>query len=478
MQARERQARDTMPTTNNEKIKPVEENTNVLYNVELDRRLMQEINLLKLEGLLFCFDPKEARRRQGVHTLTDALKRPISLTIHPSFGQPCVLAYKILQAIFIKIYEQGCELTEDGKCLYNDTVSFSHRELVELIGRSWSGSKISEEIYRAIKQLQHTEVNAYFYGKEIDTWELRSVMVLYEPLFAGRGKTITRFSVRVADKVIKSINQKHIAFFNLQRLNQLDTIGLAIYKRLFFHFSNLMHERKAHRSLKFTKDYDAIRNEWLGGLKPCHYRADIVKQLGRHLDALIKTGLIQRFLIEKNKAGDGFNLTFFPGASFFEDYEAYYSRLAKPQRIANAAQLREVKALELVAYFHRQLGRAKRTRFADHETTYADDLLATHTEAEIRDLIDYTIAEAKRTNWPDMLYLGACKRFVDAWSAGAARRKERERREAAVAECPHCTKDGWLQLREQATSQVVMHLCPHRLEHITQIEEGLKAYRV
>ncbi len=28
-------------------------------------RLIQEINLLKLEGALFCFDPREAKRRRG-----------------------------------------------------------------------------------------------------------------------------------------------------------------------------------------------------------------------------------------------------------------------------------------------------------------------------------------------------------------------------------------------------------------------------
>ena len=64
------------------------------------------------------------------------------------------------------------------------------------------------------------------------------------------------------------------------------------------------------------------------------------------------------------------------------------------------------------------------------------------------------------------------------WSAGAARRKKRERREAAVAACPHCTKDGMLELREQGTGRLFVHVCPHRLEHITKIEEGLKAYRV
>src|SRR3954452_15517421 len=92
--------------------------------------------------------------------------------------------------------------------------------------------------------------------------------------------------------------------------------------------------------------------------------------------ALRATGLISRTCIEANKAGTGFNLTFHPGPGFFEDYQAYYLD-KKPMRLTlrAVAELQEVKALELVAYFHRRLGRLEHTRFADHETSYADELL-------------------------------------------------------------------------------------------------------
>ena len=94
-----------------------------------------------------------------------------------------------------------------------------------------------------------------------------------------------------------------------------------------------------------------------------------------------------------------------------------------------------MKALELVAYFHRQLGRLERTRFEDHETAYADELLATHTEAEVRDLIDYAVAEAPKTKW-EPLFFGSLKRFVEEWSASRSRAQERERRDRAMEACP------------------------------------------
>jgi hypothetical protein len=308
---------------------------------------------------------------------------------------------------------------------------------------------------------------------------MTSFTVLPSAIFSGKGNTITRCVVRLAPEVIESINRRHVATFNLARLSMLDTIGLVLYKRIFFHFSNLMHLNKRAGSLTFTKDYEAICAEWLGGLKPLKHRSKIIKeQLGRHFDALKATGLISRDpTLTKNKAGTGLNVTFSPGQGFVEDYQAYYLG-KKPLRISlrTTAELQEVKALELVAYFHRQLGRLEHTRFKDHETAYADELLATHSEAEIRDLIDHAIGKARETKF-EMAFFNALKRYAPEWSASEARRKERERRVAVIKQCPHCSDAGMLELREQGTSRMVVHLCPHDPEHIAKIEETLNAHR-
>ncbi len=457
----------------------MEENREGRYNFELDRRLVEEINILKLEGSLFCFDPKEAKRRGGKLTLADARKNAVTIEVHPNYGQPSVLAYKVLQAIFLKVAETGCSISEEGRCLFDGTVSFSARELSTLVGRSWGG-KTSEELYHAINQLRLTSVTATLYKKDTDEWVMTAFTVLPSAIFSGRGDTISRCVVRLAPEVIESVNRRHVATFNLARLRSLDTIGLVLYKRIFFHFSNLMHESKRKGSLKLTKDYDAICREWLGGLKPLRYKSDILKdQFGRHFAALKATGLIAREpALEKNKAGTGFNVTFHPGLGFYEDYQTYYLDKKAPRlTLRTVADLQEVKALELVAYFHRQLGRLERTRFEDHETTYADELLAMHSEAEIRDLIDFAVSKAPTTKW-EPLFFGSLKCFVEEWSAGAGRRKEWERREAAVRACPHCTKDGIIELREEGTGRLFVHLCPHKIEHITKIEETLKACRI
>src|SRR4028119_2160439 len=88
-------------------------------------RLREEITVLRIEGTLFCFDPKEAKRRRGVITNTlrdaDGNERPVSVEIHPTYGQPSVLAYKIVQAIFLKMTEASEP--------YPSAIAFTQREL-------------------------------------------------------------------------------------------------------------------------------------------------------------------------------------------------------------------------------------------------------------------------------------------------------------------------------------------------------------
>jgi hypothetical protein len=129
---------------------------------DVERRLMEEINLLKLEGVLFCYDPRQAKRRRGTVTLEDARRQPVSIKIDPDYGQPSVLAYKVLQAILLKITEEGIADWQDGRPTFSDTASFSQRELATLVGRAWSG-RTSRQLVEAIMQLRSTQIFASLY---------------------------------------------------------------------------------------------------------------------------------------------------------------------------------------------------------------------------------------------------------------------------------------------------------------------------
>src|SRR3954447_15074766 len=81
-----------------------------------DERLFHEINLLRIEGFAFCFDPKTTGRRQGKQDFLEMVRmpegvvsRPITIEPHPTYGMPSVVAYKVLQAALKKLSDEGYE---------------------------------------------------------------------------------------------------------------------------------------------------------------------------------------------------------------------------------------------------------------------------------------------------------------------------------------------------------------------------------
>src|ERR671926_1529865 len=149
-------------------------------------RLREEITILRIEGTLICFDKHEAKRRTGVITNmlkdADGTERPVSIEIHPSYGQPSVLAYKIMQAIFLKI-------TEGGEP-YSGVVVFTQRELARLTGRSWGGNA-SRQIYHAIMQLRRTGIMCHVRNKETKESLKLDFQFLSDALFSSREQSIT-----------------------------------------------------------------------------------------------------------------------------------------------------------------------------------------------------------------------------------------------------------------------------------------------
>src|SRR3954465_15547984 len=71
-------------------------------------RFMEEVNILELEGYYFCPNRQVMRKRHGMLSLAELTEQPVTIEI-ASPGQPGELAYKVLQAIFMKLSQQGFE---------------------------------------------------------------------------------------------------------------------------------------------------------------------------------------------------------------------------------------------------------------------------------------------------------------------------------------------------------------------------------
>ena len=408
--------------------KPPEEGLVTTSAIVLDdgdlpvERFYYEINLLQLEGFLFCLDPRAAKRQIEPLNLADARKRPVTITPNPLYGRPSVLAYKVSDGIMKKLSDYGRPVPT--------VVSFSKRELARMVGRSWAGAKTSKELFAALMQLQATQISASFCvdsGK--DEWVLVTFGILPEVLVAGTKTSLDSCSVKVNPHIVRSLEQKHYRCINHDRMAHVDGVARQLYKRIYHHFCNLYKSVHKAEELHIRKDYGSICRTWLGGLKELRYKSKIEQeQLGVHLRAIRYTGLIRKCEIEKNVAGDGFNVVLWPGKGFFEDYIRFYESGDQGQfQFGFAADHHEIaKPLDAVAYFYKRLHRVeelKPTLFSPKDTDFAKTLLAIHTEEEVHDFIEFGLGRAEETKFP-IKTMGGLKACLPEWEAIKEYRKK------------------------------------------------------
>lgn len=435
-------------------------------------RLLQEINVLLLEGSLFCPDPREAKRRTKRFTLNELAERPVTIEPNPNYGQPSVLAYRVLQAIFQKATEEGYP--------YPSKISFSQRELARLVGRQWSGAKMSRELYDAAMALRTTLIHCSLRNTETQEWEVGNFNMLSTAYFAGKGQSINMCVLELDAHIVNSLNRRHVAQFNLQRLESLDIIGMMLYKRLFYHFSNLNGPKTSREQLKFEKSYEDICREWLGGLKPEKYRSKILQnQFGRHLEGLRHTKLIRKCDIEPMADGKGFKMVFYPGTGFFHDYHTFYLERQQPRlRFKQTAAMLDIqRPIEVVARFHQRLGHQHNT-FEEKETAYATKLLEQHTLEDLYDLIDFAIENARETGFDTKVqFFGAVSGYYKQWAHDKEARAVRLEKQSGIDACAFCNEQGLMAVKNR-TGAFTMMSCPHDIQKITEIEETRELRRV
>jgi hypothetical protein len=373
-----------------------------------DERLFNELNLLRLEGYYFCFDRRSATEKMGKRTLHEQVRtpqgsvtQPITIVANPLYGYPSVTAYKLYQAILKKISDYGRPVP--------DTVSFYKRELARLFGFKSFGGFQWKKLYTAIQQLRNTDIECTLYDKETEQWMRLNLRLVNTTLMSGTKNDVSQLSLQLDPFIVKSLNSFHSLCLNYNRLESLEPISIALYKHIFYHFSNL-YSRQKTRDFSYNKDYADICNQWLGGLKVLRYKSKILQdQLGPHIKALKECGLVWRFDIGKNSSGDGFTLVFHPGRTFFEDYERFYGKQL-PLKFRKAVDENGTqRPLELVHYFYRKLYQASdlsEAMFSDKETELASSVLAKHTFEEACWFVDFGLQEAKANSFDIRTFLG------------------------------------------------------------------------
>ena len=177
--------------------------------------------------------------------------------------------------------------------------------------------------------------------------------------------------------------------------------------------------------LEFTKRYDDICTEWLGGLVIVKHRSKIRDRLGPHLDQLVALGFLASYAIAEAKTRPGFVLTFRPGALFFQDYDRFYRHPIRTQPGLDFGDERRdtSEPLKLAYLFvEKRTGQpaASNTFIPTKDKETAKGLLAELPFDEMPAFIDYALAEARRTNF-DVQTLGGIKHYLAGYMAFRSR---------------------------------------------------------
>lgn len=401
-----------------------------------------ENNLLRIFGVLFCHDPKRARHRSGTIAIKKGVKeKNIAVRLDPEYGQPGPFAHKVAMAIIRKQSLYGRPARKQ--------VSFSRRELMRLAGRATWGGRHSDELALALKQIRYTHVLAHF--KTDDRFVEHDFGIFSEVLLERRTShrdPIVACTIVLADPIIQSLNNRHFTCLNYSVMQQLGTIGQALYMRLFFHFATQFDGRNRNR-VAFKKRYDDIAAEWLGGVTVLQHKSKILKeQLGPHLDQLVRIGFLSSCEIAPAVGREGFVLTFRPGAAFFTDYHRFYNkRVQATVQVKFPDEHNAVGEPHQVAYlFIEKRTGQKRSQVAyvsSGDVANARELLAHIPMKQMPDFLDYALAEAAKTRFaPQTLggvrqylnaYLKASPRRVAAKAATAAKEAQEQENRALVA---------------------------------------------
>jgi hypothetical protein len=388
---------------------------------EKTERLFMESTLLRICGALFCHDPKRASTRTQDIVINENLReKKIIVRPDPRHGQPGPLAHKVFLSILKKHSDYGRPIQNE--------ISFGQRELIRLAGRKTIGGRDSEELVNALRQIRYTHVIALF--KSGASFVEHDFNIFNEIMIERRAShvdPVISCTVRLAEPIVKSLQEEHFVCFNHSFMQPLSTISQALYMRLFFHFSNLYEVQRGKRGLQFQKRYDDICGEWLGGLtiqtKLSHIKRD---QLGRHLDQLVDGKFLSSYGIEPAKSREGFVITFRPGAGFFSDYDRFYRHRNQGElQWRFQADQRQVAEPMKVAYLfiEKKTGRpmAGIPYVSSAEIQQAKNILSRVAFGNVASFLDFALGQARITNYDPQSLAGITK-YLEPFLASQERR--------------------------------------------------------
>jgi len=346
--------------------------------------------------------------RQKIEAFESNEAKPFLVVVHPTYGRPGVLAYRIWVGI-----ERYISKSRVAK------IETSGTGILKIAGLDKGGHQ-QKQIPTALKQLQYTTIHyhsrPFFKQKSgvniADAFSLLKYTThrinkrLYytlsiDPLLEEQLFVKKRFYI---------VNWDTIKDLNPASQNYALMVSDGMTRRYTKFINN-----KENGDFVYNKAHDKVCRDFIGSHQPSTTPKGATRQLAKRNNDLINAKILASVpAIE----GENLNTLFRPGAAFFKDYEDIYSRSHKLKSPENEVR-------ELIALFGRQYhGHNRRVpSITDYAT--ADGLIQERGYEEAKRFVIYNTRLAILSNWKDIKQLAALKKkeFVDLFEDHKAKRK-------------------------------------------------------
>ncbi len=383
-------------------------------------RLYQERNFLDYSGKIFHFDTTHKRQQPTEEELDT---KPFVVDFNPTYGPPGPLAYRITDAIFIKL--MSSQLPVKG------SVSFRDIELCKLGGIS-RGGQTYKSFKLAFRQLWGVQIQTNTILKNGDIESEVVGLFQKERTVKKSSGELHSVSFTLTKFFTESLNDKHFHCFNWTKIQHYNPTTRQLYKSLFRYYSKRLSKPTETTRVVFRKSYRSICADWLGGLVPRKHASKIKEQLNRHFSKLEDDQFIEKWWIEPSKTNRGdFNICALIGQRTIADYfDFFVNTPTQPESVPGIEfDPEHDAAIDLLDYFQTAMHgqhNNERNEYSLKELNRARFLLATYGQDGAQSLVDFATRRANRDGFPMRSLTAVQQIYQPAWSAASARLKREQ----------------------------------------------------
>jgi len=417
---------------------------------EGERRIgKDEMNLIELPFTLLT-----KRNPKGLKTIErnwsgkgeDGKERKFYKIITGSdkWGLPTFIGEEVYLACMELSYRQGFE---DRK------ICTTQYDLVKLMGWPIGGSGY-KRLIKAFNQLVGISIftNA-FWDNQNKKYQKLGFGLIDDYVFFEDEKKGQKSNYRQLPIPLGYFHWNETFFNQSIKKNNIKTIDTSLYFSLNGYTAKRLYrfvDKKLYKHQSFEIDLFRLAFEKLEMTGNYQYPSKVIEKLQPAIKELETRG-IAKINIEKSKTESGYKVCFIPiGKS------QILVKQIEEKESENLAAPTETQAQTLVSYFHTQIDPQSQRKATNKELQQAQDLLDQYGEEKSKQIINYSIKQAKETNFK-MQYLGAALNYIPQAIDYIKKDEERQKQSQAQEQIEKKNEEQEKRYKEYLCQEIEKH---------------------